>query len=124
MGKIKLEDLSPEDFEELMKQAKTKIEEERIYADARTEYKRKKKELLNSSMESIYVLATFNSSTRKDLYRRFVSIVNFLYRGCVYGFSITGRSEEIQTKDQWQEYERIVNVVTHCLKNVMTYEEE
>lgn len=123
MADIKLDDLSPEELEKLMEQAKARLEEERILADARTEYKQKKKKLLDSSVESIYALAMFTDTTRRDLYKRFISMVNFLYKGLTYGFSVKGKSEEIQTKDQWQEYERIVNAVTTCLKNIMTYEE-
>lgn len=123
MGEINLDDLNPKDLERLMEQARIRLEQERLLQDARAEYKQKKKLLIDSSLKSIYSLATFDESTEKDLYKRFIGLVNFLYKGCTWGFKYTSKNFEISNQTQWEEYKRIVDIVTDSLKNVINYGE-
>lgn len=123
MADIRLDDLSPDELEKLMEQARIRLEQERLLQDARAEYKQKKKLLLENSLKSVYNLATFDESTEKDLYKRFVGLVNFLYKGCTWGFKYTSKNFEISNRNQWEEYERIVSLVTDCLRNVINYGE-
>lgn len=126
MANINLDDLSEKDLEKLMAQAMAKIEEQRITANAKAEYKQKRIKLVEELTNSIYPLASFNDVAKKNLYKRFISIVNFLYKGCTWGFSCNKSNPDIDitTKEQWEEYERIATILTSSIKKVITYGEE
>lgn len=128
MGEINLDDLSEKDLECLMQQAKERLEEERIRQNAKAEYRQKKRQLLESATLAVYSLGTFDETAQKDFYKRFISMANYLYKGLTFSFSpkIYNKdkvSVDITTKDEWKEYQRIVNGLKNAICRIMQYEE-
>lgn len=128
MGEINLDDLSEKDLECLMQQAKERLEEERIRQNAKAEYRQKKAQLLESATLAVYSLGTFDETAQKDFYKRFISMANYLYKGLTFSFSpkIYNKdkvSVDITTKDEWKEYQRIVNGLKNAICRIMQYEE-
>ena len=77
---ITLKDLSYEDRERLLQEARDLVDEENIRKNARTMYALKKKELVNQNLEEMS--KTFKLKHGPEITRlkdRFVNITNYLY---------------------------------------------
>ena len=106
---VSLDDLSPEDRERLLQEARDLIDEENIRKNARTMYALKKKELVNQNLEEISkIFKLKHESEITKLKDRFVSITNYLY-------SLNKVNLKISTKNDWETFEAICKKVHECM---------
>lgn len=111
---VTLEDLSPEDRERLLQEARDLVDEENIRKNARTMYALKKKELVNQNLEEMS--KTFKLKHGPEITRlkdRFVNITNYLY-------SLNKVNPKICTKNDWETFkaicEKVHECMVHCVK--------
>lgn len=109
---ISLNDLSAEDKEALLQQARQIIEEENIQKDAKTMYALKKKDLMAQTLNEMATVLNLKYSTEKqNLKDHVVSMTHYLYKRIANDKNKNQIS--ITTKAQWQIY-------TTILENVKT----
>lgn len=114
---IKLFDLSPEDRELLMQQAREEIEKENITKNAVAMYAMKKRELVdNTVLEMAKTLKLKSGPPVTKCRDRFVHMTNYLYalnrpatNSC--GSNVT----KITTAEDWSLFERICKSVHACM---------
>lgn len=116
MGSVKLEDLTPEAYEKIMKEAKEKVQQETSREAAIAMYKAKKKEFINDTIEEIVetimrkmmVLGAdvdcrkyaCYSSFKNQIGTRYTSMLNFFLRIWMAGPNSAG-SYAISAPDEW-----------------------
>ena len=106
---ITLEDLSPEDRERLLQEARDLVDEENLRKNARTMYALKKKELVQSKIDEISnTLRLKHGPEVTRLKDRFVNIANYLY-------SLNKVNPKICTKHDWEVFESICKNVHECI---------
>ena len=106
---VTLEDLTPEDRERLLQEARDLVDEENLRKNARTMYALKKKELVQSKIDAISgILKLKHGPEVTRLKDRFVNITNYLY-------SLNNVNPKICTKHDWEVFENICNVVQDCM---------
>ena len=106
---VSLDDLSPEDKERLLQEARELVDQENIERNARTMYALKKKELVNQNLEEMS--KTFKLKHGPEITRlkdRFVNITNYLY-------SLNKVNPKICTKNDWETFEAICEKVYECM---------
>jgi len=111
---VRLEDLTPEDQERLLNQARQIIDEENIQKDAITAYKIKKKEFVEQCLEDIYkALHMRYESEKKHVKQRYTSLVNYLFKLNVTGKQYTSSPPNviISTATEWNRFVAISNDV-------------
>lgn len=109
---VSFKDLTPEEQQSILAEAREMIEQENIQKNARAVFAQKKKELTEQHMEEIYKTFRIIANTHKTSIRqKYTGIVNMLYRiNClgIRGIDTTGLNQ-ITTQNEWKEYEEIAN---------------
>ena len=117
---IKFEDLSPEDQERLLQQARLIIDEENIQKDAINTYKMKRKELTEQHLKDLYKAFNIKLDCDKGAIRqRFISMVNYLFRAKVTGKQYTSNPTNyiISTQKEWEEFVEISTTIKNTMIN-------
>lgn len=115
---VSLDDLSPEDKERLLQEAREIVDKENIERNARAMYVIKKRDLVDDTineMADIFKLKAGPEVTR--LRDRFINITNYLY-------SINTKQKgniKITTKEEWELYVDISNKVHECMIHCVKY---
>ena len=114
MSKIKLEDLSAEDRESLLQEAKQLIDEELLRKNAKIMYYEKRKELTDSCINEICSsfkpkVITYNKVKLKE---RIVALVNFMYKNINNKNKNSGSTVNILTTEEWELYKEILLRIT------------
>lgn len=118
---VNFNDLSVEDQERLLEQAKLLIDEENIKKNAVATYKAKRKDLVESCLVDIY--KHYNIKTRgveeAPIRQRFTSIVNYLFRINVTGkyYSNSSAPTLIETSEDWRRFVKITEAVKDLFIN-------
>jgi hypothetical protein len=116
---VKFEDLSPEDKEELLKQARQLIDEENMAKNAVAMYKMKRKNYTDSCLDEIY--QTFNVGGRylqrdkNAIKTRFVSMVNFLFKANILGKEHAVDNYVITNSFEWERYTASCDIVKEAM---------
>lgn len=114
---VNFEDLSPEDQERLLEQAKSIINDENIKKDAITVYKIKKKELVDQCLNEIYTGYEVRYETERETIKsRFAPILNYLHKVNFYKQSRERHSKfppniVISNAEEWEKFEKIITLV-------------
>ena len=106
---VSLDDLTPEDKERLLQEARELVDQENIEKNARIMYALKKKELVENTLQEM--ANNFKLQHRPDMTRlhdRFVGITNYLY-------SLNKVNQKITTSHDWEVFENICNNVQECM---------
>lgn len=106
---ISLNDLTPEDKERLLQEARELVDQENIEKNARIMYALKKKELVENTLQEM--ANNFKIQHRPDMTRlhdRFVGITNYLY-------SLNKVNQKIITAHDWEVFENICKKVHECM---------
>ena len=106
---VSLDDLSPEDKERLLQEARELVDQENIEKNARIMYSLKKKELVENTLQEM--ADNFKLKHRPDLTRlhdRFVNMINYLY-------SLNKVNQKITTAHDWEIFEDICKKVHECM---------
>lgn len=117
---VKFEDLSPEDQERLLQQARLIIDEENIQKDAINTYKMKRKELTEQHLEELYKAFNIRLDCDKSgIRQRFTSMVNYLFRVKVTGKQYTSNPTNyiISTQKEWEEFVEISTTIKNTMIN-------
>lgn len=108
---ISLDDLTPEDRERLLQEARELVDQENIEKNARIMYSLKKKELVENTLQEM--ADSFKLKNRPDMTRlhdRFVNMINYLY-------SLNKVNQKIATAHDWEIFEDICKKVHECMIN-------
>lgn len=115
---VKFEDLTPEDQEKILEQARQMVDEENTKKHAVTMYNLKKKELTEAHLNELG--KNFNIKSGPDasaLKQRYVSMVNFLYK-IALGKKYHGSNvKAMSTEKEWITYQDISNKVKNMMIN-------
>ena len=106
---ISLDDLTPEDRERLLQEARELVDQENIEKNARIMYSLKKKELVENTLQEM--ANSFKLKNRPDMTRlhdRFVNMINYLY-------SLNKVNQKITTAHDWEVFEDICKKVHECM---------
>ena len=106
---VSLDDLTPEDKERLLQEARELVDQENIEKNARIMYALKKKELVENTLQEM--ANNFKLQHRPDMTRlhdRFVGITNYLY-------SLNKVNQKITTVHDWEVFENICKKVQECM---------
>ena len=106
---VSLDDLSPEDRERLLQEAREIVDKENIEKNARAMYAMKKKELVDNTLKEI--TQNFRLTSKVDysrLHDRFVSLTNYLY-------SLNNVNQKISTEKDWEIFNDICRKVHECI---------
>jgi hypothetical protein len=109
---VNFEDLSPEDQEKLLEQARQIIDAENLEKDAIAIYKIKRKEHTEQCLESIYNALHISSYPDKEnIKRRYLSLVNYLFKIKVTGkqYSSSPPNVIINNAFEWNRFVAISN---------------
>lgn len=115
---VLLDDLSPEDRERLLEEARELVDKENIERNARAMYVIKKRDLVNDTVNEM--VNTFKLKAGPDVTRlrdRFISISNYLY-------SVNTKQKgniKITTKEEWELYVNICKKVHECMVHCVKY---
>ena len=111
---VSLDDLTPEDKERLLQEARELVDQENIEKNARIMYALKKKELVENTLQEM--ANNFKLQHRPDMTRlhdRFVGITNYLY-------SLNKVNKKITTAHDWEVFEKkkkkVHECMVHCVK--------
>ena len=111
---VSLDDLSPEDKERLLQEAREIVDKENIEKNARALYAMKKKELVDNTLKEI--TQNFRLTSKVDysrLHDRFVSLTNYLY-------SLNNVNQKISTEKDWKIFNdicrKVYECILHCVK--------
>ena len=109
---VSFKDLSPEEQESILNEARELVEQENIQKNARAVFAQKKKELTEKNLDEIYNEFHIKSlSHKKTMQQKYVAIVNMLYRMNrlgLNGIDATGLNQ-ITTQSEWFDYSQIAN---------------
>lgn len=121
---IKLSDLSPEERESLMRQAREEIEQENIAKDAVAMYAMKKKELTNNTVsELVQTLGLKNGPQASKCRDRFVHMTNYLYALNRPATNKNGSNvAKILTAEDWTLFQEICKKVHECMVHSVKYD--
>ena len=109
---VSLKDLSIEDRETLIQEAREIVEKENLKRDAKTMYSLKKRQLTEETLEEIS--RTFHLKydvEKRKLKERLVSLTNFMYKSNVFKNLRCSENIVITTEEQWKTYVQIINNV-------------
>ena len=106
---VSLDDLSPEDKERILQEAREIIDKENIEKNARAMYAMKKKELVDNTLKEITQNLRLTSKVDYSrLHDRFVSLTNYLY-------SLNHVNQKISTEKDWEIFNDICRKVHECI---------
>lgn len=109
---VSFKDLTPEEQQSILAEAREMVEQENIQKNARVVFAQKKKELTEKNLEEIYkafrILATTH---KKAIQQKYTAISNMLFRMNQLGnrgIDATGIIQ-ITSQNEWNQYEQIAN---------------
>ena len=106
---VSLDDLSPEDKERILQEAREIVDKENIEKNARAMYAMKKKELVDNTLKEITQNLRLTSKVDySKLHDRFVSLTNYLY-------SLNYVNQKISTDKDWEIFNDICRKVHECI---------
>ena len=106
---VSLDDLSPEDKERILQEAREIVDKENIEKNARAMYAMKKKELVDNTLKEITQNLRLTSKVDYSrLHDRFVSLTNYLY-------SLNHVNQKISTEKDWEIFNDICRKVHECI---------
>ena len=106
---VSLDDLTPEDKERLLQEARKIVDKENIEKNARAMYAMKKKELVDNTLKEITQNLRLTSKVDYSrLHDRFVSLTNYLY-------SLNHVNQKISTEKDWEIFNDICRKVHECI---------
>ena len=106
---VSLDDLSPEDKERILQEAREIVDKENIEKNARAMYAMKKKELVDNTLKEITQNLRLTSKVDYSrLHDRFVSLTNYLY-------SLNNVNQKISTEKDWEIFNDICRKVHECI---------
>ena len=106
---VSLDDLTPEDKERILQEAREIIDKENIEKNARAMYAMKKKELVDNTLKEITQNLRLTSKVDYSrLHDRFVSLTNYLY-------SLNHVNQKISTEKDWEIFNDICRKVHECI---------
>ena len=111
---VNFKDLSPEDQERILEQAKQMLDEENIKKDAITAYKIKRKDFVNQCLNEIYTHYNIRYETDKIAIKsRFSSTANYLFKLNIIGKQSSNCPPNIivTTAEQWDKFVKINTAV-------------
>lgn len=111
---ISLNDLSPEDRERILQEAREIVDKENIEKNARAMYAMKKKELVDNTLKEMTQNLKLTSKVDYSrLHDRFVSLTNYLY-------SLNHVNQKISTEKDWEVFtdicRKVHECIVHCIK--------
>lgn len=114
---ISLNDLSSEDKEQLLKQAREAIEQEIVQKNAIAMYNIKKKDYFDSITEEIVkTLNIKDYKQKKYLEEKMKSLIYILYRQEKYGNRfIPQKNNTISSSVEWESFTRIGNTIKDAI---------
>lgn len=114
---ISLNDLSSEDKEQLLKQAREAIEQEIVQKNAIAMYNIKKKDYFDSITEEIVkTLNIKDYKQKKYLEEKMKSLIYILYRQEKYGNCfIPQKNNTISSSVEWESFTRIGNTIKDAI---------
>lgn len=120
---INFEDLSVEDKERILEQAKQIVEEENLQKNAKAMYSIKKKELVDNYIDvinSVFKIKKY-SPEHRAIETRYKSMINYLYKIKVFGKqhaeSINNNTQIITCEKEWNLYKEIANTMKDAVIN-------
>ena len=106
---VSLDDLTPEDKERLLQEARKIVDKEKKKKNARAMYAMKKKELVDNTLKEITQNLRLTSKVDYSrLHDRFVSLTNYLY-------SLNHVNQKISTEKDWEIFNDICRKVHECI---------
>ena len=120
---VSFKDLSPEDQEILLAEAREMVEQENIQKNARAVFAQKKRELTEQNVNVI--CSDYGIKAKKHetaMHQRYINVVNLIYRVNLIGsagLDATGLNS-ITSKDEWELYEKIANATAEFFINCHT----
>lgn len=109
---VNFEDLSPEDQERLLKQARQMVDEEQIKKDAVNAYKVKRKDFIEQCLNEIYTVYHVRYDTDKNaIKQRFISMTNYLFKLKVNGKQYNATNYIITKASEWEMFVKINTAV-------------
>ena len=106
---VSLDDLTPEDKERILQEAREIVDKENIEKNARAMYAMKKKELVDNTLKEITQNLRLTSKVDYSrLHDRFVSLTNYLY-------SLNHVNQKISTEKDWEIFNDICRKVHECI---------
>ena len=120
---VNFNDLSPEDQERILKQAREILDEENIKKDAITAYKIKRKDFVNKCLDEIYSHYNVRYETEKTAIKtRFSSIANYLFKANTIGIGKQQYSSSIPNviitnAEEWNKFVKINIAVKELFLN-------
>lgn len=108
---VHLDDLTPEDKERLLQEARELVDKENFEKNSKVMYSLKKKELVDETISKISNhFKIKNKSDFRKLHDRFINITNYLY-------SVNEVNPKIITNNDWSVFENICQKVYECMIN-------
>lgn len=107
---VNFTDLTKEDQQKLLEQARQMITEENLQRDATTVYKMMKRDLIEDSLKDIYTAFHIRGGTMSDenakalIKKHYTSIVNYLFKLITVGKQHTNSTVSISTAIEWDKY--------------------
>jgi len=120
---VKFEDLSPEDQERLLEQARQMVDEEQIKKDAVNAYKVKRKDFVEQCLDEIYTAYHMRYETEKNAVKqRFVSMTNYLFKLKVNGKQYNSTNYTITNASEWNMFVKVNTAVKDMM--ISCYKED
>lgn len=109
---VKFEDLSPEDQERLLEQARQMVDEEQIKKDAVNAYKVKRKDFVEQCLNEIYTAYHMRYDSEKNAVKqRFISMTNYIFKLKVNGKQYNSTNYTITNASEWDMFVKINTAV-------------
>lgn len=109
---LSLRDLSTEDRESLLREARELVEKENLERDAKVMYSIKKRQLITDTVEEISrALHLKHEPERRKLRDRLVLMISFIYKSCVQRNLSSSTNISITNEGEWENYVRITDNV-------------
>ncbi len=119
---ISLKDLSVEDREILLQEARNQIEQENARKNIINVFNSKRKQVTEEYLEEIYSIFNITSAVdKRKLKERYTSMLHLLYKIDNYGNQgINQKTFTITTGEEWESFQRIANdlknIIINCSK--------
>lgn len=117
---VNFKDLSPEDQERVLEQAKAMLDEESIRKDAITAYKIKRKDFIEQCLNEIYNHYHVRYETEKSAIKsRFSSMANYLFKINITGkqYASSPPNVIITNAEEWDKFVKINTAVKELFLN-------
>ena len=112
---INFDDLSLEDKEQLLQQARLIIEKENLSKNAVSVYKTKRKDLIENNLSEIHKALHMKSAPDKGALRqRYIAITNFLFKISLNG-KYNSKDHIISNAIEWDLFEKVNNIIKNAI---------